>query len=207
MADTKKVSFAEFADRFSKLSQTQRILIYAGMVLLVVGAFVGLSFYPKYNSISESKAKLAELETELTMAKAKAKRYEALFQQVQQQQEVFEKAKRSLPSEAEIPGLLETIASAGRQAGLQFSVFDPQPEVSKEIYAEIPVSLTVRGPYHGLGRFFANVADLSRIVTIRGLSLSPSGGDEGGNWRTLIASCEAVTYRIIEAPGAANAKK
>ena len=89
--------------------------------------------------------------------------------------------------------MLSSISQSGRDAGLEFILFQPLPERNKEFYAEIPVSITVKGNYHHVVLFFDKVARLSRIVNIDNIKMSsPTRSDN------LITSCTAITYRFIE---------
>ena len=99
---------------------------------------------------------------------------------------------KSLPEKEEISSLLTGVSQSGQQSGLDFLLFQPQADVNKNFYAEIPVSIRVRGGYHNVAQFFDKVANLSRIVNIRNIQISR---DKTG---ALTTSCEAVTYKFIE---------
>jgi type IV pilus assembly protein PilO len=113
----------------------------------------------------------------------------------------FETILRQLPSDTEIPGLIEDITLVGLKNGLSFSSIDLQPEELHEFYIEKPIKIVVTGGYHELGAFVSDVADLSRIVTLHDFTISPEGraskpGDvPGGLLRMIIL---AKTYRYSE---------
>ena len=48
-----------------------------------------------------------------------------------------------------------------------FNSFTPGGETPQEFYAEIPISIQVRGPYHNVGYFLDQVSKLERIVTVK----------------------------------------
>ncbi len=100
---------------------------------------------------------------------------------------------RKLPSKKEIPVLLTDISNAGHEQGLDFLLFAPQPEIERELYAEVPVSLRVRGPFHETVLFVNQVSKLSRIVTVSDVVMVP-GGKGGG----LETTAQATTYRFLE---------
>ena len=106
----------------------------------------------------------------------------------------FQIVKKTLPEEKDIPALLRSISQAGRDAGMEFILFQPKGEVNKKFYAEIPVAINVTGSYHNLALFFDKVANLSRIVNIRDINLNTSSAKTG----ELRTTCTAVTYRFIE---------
>jgi type IV pilus assembly protein PilO len=99
-----------------------------------------------------------------------------------------------LPSDTEIPGLIEDITLVGLKNGLNFTSIDLRPEVQFEFYIEKPIQIVVSGSYHELGAFVSDVADLSRIVTLHDFTILPEGGSDvaGGMLRMNIL---AKTYR------------
>jgi type IV pilus assembly protein PilO len=100
---------------------------------------------------------------------------------------------KKLPEKKEIPSLLSSISQSGRDAGLEFLLFEPRGEQTKEFYAEIPVSIIVEGNYHKTALFFDKVARLHRIVNIDDIKMIAA--KESDELRT---SCTAVTYRFVE---------
>ena len=116
---------------------------------------------------------------------------------MQDAEEQFKIVMRALPENEEIPTLLTGISKAGTDSGLNFILFQPKPDETKDFYAEIPVAMTVTGDYHGVATFFESVAGLNRIVNIRNIDMKPD--KESTN---LTTTCTAVTYKFIEASDA-----
>tara|TARA_B110000305_G_scaffold67515_1_gene75736 strand:+ start:2441 stop:3076 length:636 start_codon:yes stop_codon:yes gene_type:complete len=117
--------------------------------------------------------------------------------QQKEMEESFEAILRQLPSDTEIPGLIEDITLVGLKNGLVFTSIDLQPETKHEFYIEKPIAIIVSGSYHGLGAFVSDVADLSRIVTLHDFTIKPasrlSSSDLPGS--NLTMSILARTYR------------
>ncbi len=112
-----------------------------------------------------------------------------LRQQMSDMEAQFGALLRQLPSDTEVPGLLEDITSTGIGAGLEFDSINLQPEVQREYYVELPIQIKVRGSYHELGNFVSGVAGLPRIVTLHDFTIQPVSGDQ------LDMSILARTYR------------
>ncbi len=186
-------SLAPFFEKVEKLSQVQRILICAGAFLILIGAFVYLSFLPKFEKISELTKEYEELEQKLVTAKRNASQLEAFRKKMKEAEIRFRIAKKALPEKEDIPSLLTGISKAGQDAGLEFLLFQPGSEIKKDFYAEIPVSISVTGKYHNVAIFFDKVARLSRIVNIKNINMTPLKEGE------LSTTCTAVTYMFIEA--------
>jgi len=123
--------------------------------------------------------------------------------QQMEMEESFEAILRQLPSDTEIPGLIEDITLVGLKNGLQFTSIDLQQEEKHEFYIEKPIAIIVSGSYHGLGAFVSDVADLSRIVTLHDFKILPqrrlSGSDTPGS--NLTMQILAKTYRYNDERG------
>jgi len=181
-------------NKLEQLSKVQRIAIWAGVLILLIGAFVYFSYLPKFKKIDQLKANLTRIEKELEIAKNNARQLNEFRKKMQDAEEQFKIVMRALPENEEIPTLLTGISKAGTDSGLNFILFQPKPDETKDFYAEIPVAMTVTGDYHGVATFFESVAGLNRIVNIRNIDMKPD--KESTN---LTTTCTAVTYKFIEA--------
>lgn len=92
--------------------------------------------------------------------------------QTVQMEESFTELLRQLPSETEVPGLVEDVTETGVGSGLEFTSLDLPEEEVQEFYIEIPLNLEVVGDYHDFGTFVSGVANLDRIVTLHDFSIS-----------------------------------
>lgn len=99
---------------------------------------------------------------------------------------------RQLPNRAEMESMLSDINQAGLGRGLQFELFKPDAERVKDFYAEMPIAISIVGSYHDLGAFAADVARMSRIVTLNNVAL------EGTKEGALKMNATAVTYRYLD---------
>ncbi len=109
-------------------------------------------------------------------------------------EDTFANQLRSLPNSHEIPGLLDDITFVGTTSGLDFVKLEWQPEISKEIYIELPIDIEVIGPYHSFGQFVSKIAGLPRIVTLHDFKIIIPQGDID----TLNLKLQAKTYRYQE---------
>jgi len=124
-----------------------------------------------------------------------------LRKQKLQVQEYVTQLEKQLPGKAEMDALLSDINQAGLGRGLQFELFRPGSVEVKDYYAELPISIRVSGRYHDIGSFAADVANLSRIVTLHNLSIGPqptaTAKDSGSG--ALMMEATARTYRYLDA--------
>jgi type IV pilus assembly protein PilO len=127
-----------------------------------------------------------------------------LRKQKQQVEEYVTQLEKQLPGKAEMDALLSDINQAGLGRGLQFDLFRPGQVVVKDYYAELPISIRVTGRYHDIGAFTADIAGLSRIVTLHELVLTAGQSRDAGN--TLALDATARTYRYLDASEVAQQK-
>jgi len=199
---TEQSKIESFFEKIEKLTVLQRMLIAVGLIVVIVAGFVWYLIWPKVGQITEYRTKLEKIEKQLTTAKRNAaalKKFQAKMQEAEAQ---FKTAMRALPEKEEIPSLLTSISKSGQDAGLEFMLFEPKPEIRKEFYAEIPVAINVTGGYHDMAVFLDKVARLSRIVNVRDISMGRTKGGEDLN-----TSCTAVTYKFVEGPPPEDPKK
>jgi type IV pilus assembly protein PilO len=120
-----------------------------------------------------------------------------LRKQKLQVQEYVTQLEKQLPGKAEMDALLSDINQAGLGRGLQFELFRPGQMQTKEYYAELPISIRVNGRYHDIGSFAADVANLSRIVTLQNLNIAQAPGRDAAG--SLVMDATARTYRYLDA--------
>jgi len=127
-----------------------------------------------------------------------------LRKQKQQVQEYVTQLEKQLPGKADMDALLSDINQAGIGRGLQFELFRPGLVELKDYYAELPIALRVSGRYHDIGAFAADVANLSRIVTLHNLAITTPAKDAAGN---LLMEATARTYRYLDVNEVAEIRK
>ena len=119
---------------------------------------------------------------------------EELKRQKEQVSQYVASLEKQLPSKAEMDALLSDINQAGLGRGLQFELFKPGQVVAKEYYAELPISIKIKGNYHDVASFASDIAALPRIVTLNNMNLA-SPGPGGGK---LMLETTAKTFRYLD---------
>jgi len=92
--------------------------------------------------------------------------------QTEEMEESFTELLRQLPSETEVPGLVDDVTNTGEGSGLEFANFELPEEQVQEFYIEIPINLNAVGDYHDFGTFVSGVASLDRIVTLHDFAIT-----------------------------------
>ena len=125
----------------------------------------------------------------------KAANYDEYKKQLDQMEQSFGTMLRQLPGETEIPSLIVDISQTGLAAGLKEKLFQPQPEVPKDFYAEKPILIHLSGSYHDIANFVSGIAALPRIVTLHNINVTP---ETANTFDRLSIEVTAKTYRYLE---------
>jgi type IV pilus assembly protein PilO len=187
--------FEPLFENIGKLSKLHRILICAATFIVIIGLFVYFLYLPKFEKLNQLNSEYKSLEKKLILAQKRAAKLNKFREEMKTAEVQYKIAMKALPDKKEIPSLLTDITESGKDAGLEFLLFQPESEINKDFYAELPVSIKVIGNYHNVGLFFDKVSRLSRIVNIKDIVITTPREGEGEELNT---SCTAITYRFIE---------
>lgn len=169
-----------------------RNLLYIAVTLAVIAGLWFAWLQSVDEELIAEKAREEQLREDYRKKLVQAVNLDALKKQLEQVQQYVTQLERQLPSKAEMDALLSDINQAGIGRSLQFEVFRPGQESVKEYYVELPIAVRVTGRYHDIGLFAADIANLSRIVTLNNLTLTP--GKDG----VLVMDGEARTFRYLD---------
>jgi len=166
----------------------------AGALLMVLVLALGYNFYLSdlQNQLDLKREEETTLKEQFASKARLSANLELYTQQMKEMENTFGELLRQLPSDTEVPGLLEDITRTGLGSGLEFEEIKLLPEVTQPFYIELPIQITVTGAYHDLATFVSGVAGLPRIVTLHDFELAPADKEGGPKLRMSIL---AKTYR------------
>ena len=181
-----------------------RLTVWAvvAIAVVVIGWFVELS--SQADDLQAARDKEPALKAEYKTKLAQAINLDALKKQKEEVQTYVTQLEKQLPGKAEMDALLTDINQAGVGRGLVIDQFIPGQTETKEYYAELPIAIRVSGRFHDIGAFAADIAALSRIVTLHNLSISPDPKSAGGG---LSMEALARTYRYLDPAEVVEARK
>jgi type IV pilus assembly protein PilO len=183
-------------EKILKLPTKQKILILVLVAIIEAAALVWFLYLPKHQELTGLKVELAKLQSEIDEKTRIATNLPRLQREFEQLNIELAQALTELPNSKEIPSLLTSITTVGKNAGLDFLVFKPRGEVPKDFYAEVPVDITVSGSYFSVANFFAAVANLPRIVNISSVAFSDI--KQVNNRMMTKVTCLATTFRFLD---------
>ncbi|HWT70422.1 MAG TPA: type 4a pilus biogenesis protein PilO [Pseudomonas sp.] len=170
------------------------IKLVVGALVMVLVLALGYSFSTSEleNQLQLKREEESTLKEQFADKARMAANLELYTQQMKEMENSFGVLLRQLPSDTEVPGLLEDITRTGLGSGLEFEEIKLLTEVTQPFYIELPIQITVTGAYHDLATFVSGVAGLPRIVTLHDFDLAPVNPDGGPKLRMSIL---AKTYR------------
>ncbi len=168
-----------------------RSLVFLILFMAVVGVGYYVHLDDHINRWSALQNKELDLRRDFERKAFEAKNLDAYRAQLQEMRDNFGALVSQLPSDTEVPGLLEDISAKGELNGLSIESIDLLPEVSKEFYVELPIAIEANGSFHDLGAFISGMAGLPRIVTLHDFDIAMSGDDS----TNLSMEITAKTYR------------
>lgn len=144
------------------------------------------------DTLNTAEQKETELRAVFTTKKNQAINLDAYTKQLADIEQAFGALLKQLPNKQEMDALITDVNQAGLGRGLQFELFKPDTETVSEFYAETPIKVKVTGGYHDIAAFVSDVSKLSRIVTLKDISMEPA--------KDGVLNMDAVvrTYRYLD---------
>lgn len=209
--DLPKINVAQLVEDFKTLDPKDpglwplgpRIVILAGMLLALLAVAAWFGWNAQYEELATKEQEEVKLKDDWLNKKKQAVNLEEYRRQLAEIERSFGALLKQLPNAAEMESLLVDINQAGLGRGLQFELFKPGAEVSKDFYAELPIQVNVTGSYHDFGAFAGDIAKLSRIVTLNDINVSPMAKSAD----TLSLAATAKTFRYLDETEVAAQKK
>ncbi len=170
-----------------------RIATLLGMFALVLAAGWFLVCSDAIATLELKQQEERKLREDFLSKKRQSVNLDLYVQQLNEIDRSFGALLKQLPNKAEVESLLIEINQSGMGRGLQFELFKPSPEIVKDFYAELPISVKLTGNYHDFGAFAADIGRLSRIVTLNNIAITPNAKDG-----TLTMDAVTKTFRYLD---------
>jgi len=184
------LSFLE--EKLKTWTLAQKALLYIVTFCALGGGFYFLEYKPTADNLHRMKDQIRKLENQIATYKKAASNIEPFRKKLEESRKDLQRLMRLLPSEKEIPDLLEKISRIAAQQGLETILFQPQPERPHEFYATIPVQLVVRGNYNQFGSFLDKIGKLDRIIKVTRIRMIRESGSR------IKIDCNLETYRFLQ---------
>ncbi|GLP97527.1 type 4a pilus biogenesis protein PilO [Paraferrimonas sedimenticola] len=164
-------------------------------VILLVGVLFGgnyLFISDRLDSLERAEVKEQELREDFQMKYRLAANLMLYRAQLKEMESRFSELLKMLPSENEMPGLIDDMSFVAADAGLRIDSLEWEQEIERDFYVEFPIRMSASGSYHEYGEFVSGVARLPRIVSLHDFKVTKSAS--GG----VDVEVLAKTYRFKE---------
>ncbi|MEY6431555.1 type 4a pilus biogenesis protein PilO [Thioalkalicoccus limnaeus] len=153
-------------------------ILIKGIATLLIAALVAFGWYHFHTQnqiarLEQERKRETDLRATFEQRQHRAANLDAYRRQLAEMEETFGAMLRQLPDQTQVAALLVDVSQTGLAAGLEFELFQPEPERNRDFYAELPIRIRVTGHYHDFGRFVSGLAALPRIVTIHDINIKP----------------------------------
>ncbi len=190
LKDLRELDLSELsADNIGSWPMAVKVLAWVLALVLVLGLGYYFNISDLRQQLTSVQSREGQLRREFEDKAFKAANLQALRRQMQEMEESFGALVSQLPSDTEVPGLLEDITNRGVDSGLEFQSINLQSERTREFYVELPIQIVVSGGYHDFGSFVSGISGLPRIVTLHNFRIDRSRDGR------LNMNIEARTYR------------
>lgn len=172
-----------------------RIAVLLGLFAAILVAGWWFIWNDKLEVLSTKQQEELKLRDEFVAKKTQAVNLDLYTQQLSEIDRSFGALLKQLPNKSEVESLLVEINQSGMGRGLQFDLFKPGAEVSKDFYAELPINVRLTGNYHDFGAFAGDIAALSRIVTLGNVAITANPQSKDGS---LVMDAVTKTFRYLD---------
>ena len=198
-----QIDFKALADDFRNLNPQDvgtwplapRLATLVGLFILILVGGWWFLWNEQLETLTAREQEEVKLKDEFIAKKTQAANLDLYRQQLNEIDRSFGALLRQLPSKSEVEALLVEVNQSGMGRGLQFELFKPNQEIVKDFYAELPINVKLTGQYHDFGAFAADIARLSRIVTLNHISITGSAQAKDG---ALAMDAVAKTFRYLD---------
>jgi type IV pilus assembly protein PilO len=185
----------ELISKLLKLKTPHKVAVTVVAALVLGGGYYQFFYADLSDGITAAESAKVRLTEELTTDEARKIEYLAYRNELKQLQEEQRELLRVLPKKDEIASFMSSIQEQAELSGLELLTFAPDAEVFEELYVKIPIRMEVRGSFHSITKFFKNVSELRRIVTVENLNLLPEPAKDANSPTRLKEKFIAATYR------------
>ncbi|NAZ29957.1 MAG: type 4a pilus biogenesis protein PilO [Caldimicrobium sp.] len=185
--------FTEFYKRITEelnnKPKSTKILYLVITIILPLAIFYNFYYTPKKEKEKNLVQTIESLDKEILKYEQIAKKEKELEFIVKERRKFLEESQKILPTEKEIPILLNNIAQLAKKRGLKVLQFVPKPEIQKNYYNEIPIELSFTGSFNNTFAFLNDVENLERLVNLISVEITQQDKD------TLLTKSTFYTFK------------
>ena len=180
----------------SKLSPPMKLAVGFILLVLVAVAYAVVFYGDLSNSIQVAKDQERDLRRDLAEARKLEFTCQKDLAELADREQRQTELKKILPTETEYPSFLSALQAVANVSGISLIAWAPQPEVTEQFYARVPMKLELEGRYHQVAKFFYGVGQLERIINMENISITNPHTKDGDT--VVSVSVLATAFRALE---------
>lgn len=203
------MTLEDLITRLSKVSQSQRLAIYACSFVFILVLYLFLMLFPSQENMERIERKIQEHTAKLEETKSKVETLDDLQGEIAELKVLLEESMEQLPKGEDIADLLKQISDNGRSSGLEIRKFERKKENINSEYdlvAEVPIELSVQGSFHRIAMFFDQISQMNRIVHVKNIEISIEEEDGATEVVPLLVEGDIIAFRLLT-PAEVKAKE
>jgi type IV pilus assembly protein PilO len=172
----------------------------AGGIIVIILVLAYFFVYSGQNAqLSQLRQEEEELKQTYTEKSKQAANLDVLKAELDSINGLFNSLLKQLPTQAEIPNLIQELHECATKNGLNMDSITPVAQnadnkAEQQVIQTLPYKITLTGNYNQISQFIRDVGKLSRIVTLNSIVLKRNDKDN-----TLTLNAVANTYKALTA--------
>jgi type IV pilus assembly protein PilO len=180
------------AKSFHELSPRAQLIIFVLLCAVTAAGAWQVLIGPERAELETRRSEMTKLESEVVRVSAIANKLPQFQREVRALEVALRETMAVIPDERDPQDVLRNLHELASESTLDIATFLPKPVVAKTQYSEWPLQLGIEGTYHDLGRFFARVAAMARLMSVSELNIKVLQRPNGRG--TILVNCLATTF-------------
>lgn len=180
------------AKSFHELSPRAQLIIFGLLCALTVAGAWQVLIGPARADLETQRARMTKVESEVARVQAITNKLPQYQREVRALEVALRETMAVIPDDRDPQDVLRNLHELASESTLDLATFTPKPVVAKTQYSEWPLQLGIEGTYHDLGRFFARVAAMARLMSVSDMTIKVLSRPNAKG--TIAVSCLATTF-------------
>jgi type IV pilus assembly protein PilO len=180
------------AKSFHELSPRAQLIIFGLLCALTVAGAWQVLIGPSRAELETQRARMTKVESEVARVQAITNKLPQYQREVRALEVALRETMAVIPDDRDPQDVLRNLHELASESTLDLATFTPKPVVAKTQYSEWPLQLGIEGNYHDLGRFFARVAAMARLMSVSDMTIKVLSRPNAKG--TIAVTCLATTF-------------
>jgi Tfp pilus assembly protein PilO len=180
------------AKSFHELSPRAQLVIFGLLCALTVAGAWQVLIGPERADLETRLARMTKVEADVARVQSITNKLPQYQREVRALEVALKETMAVIPDERDPQDVLRNLHELASESTLDIATFAPKPVVAKTQYSEWPLQLGIEGTYHDLGRFFARVAAMARLMSVSDMTIKVLSRPNARG--TIEVNCMATTF-------------